>query len=303
MKNDKIYQKITDKIIEGLDKGFVPWLTPWIEQRNFVTKNSYRGINILMCNVEEKGCHEWLTFNQCSKLGNKVKKGVKAIPIIYVKRFLKKIVDEEGNEVIDLTTGLPKVKSFGVMRYFNVFNIEDTDIKKPDYRKEKRDIIKCETVVKNGLKKLNIEVEKSHICAYNPDRDIMKMVDKKEFVNSEEYYSTNFHEMIHATGKRLNRDLGGYFGSEKYSKEELVAEIGASYLCGVCGITNVTIENSVAYIKGWKNALKKDNKLITQAASAAQKAVDYLLDTKKKVFKIKEEKSEKQILVCAKEQA
>ncbi len=112
--------------------------------------------------------------------------------------------------------------------------------------------------------------------------DEIHMPDAKNFFKDEEYYSTLFHEAIHSTGhaKRLNRhhkfpNLN--FGSKDYSQEELVAEMGAAYLCGICGIENATIENSAAYIEGWLKKLRSDKKFIVSAARLAQQAVDYIL--------------------------
>lgn len=120
---------------------------------------------------------------------------------------------------------------------------------------------------------------------YSPSRDIINMPHKEQFQNSEEYYSTLFHEMVHSTGhlKRLGRFTGeaikATFGSEIYSKEELVAELGSAMLCGIAGINN-TIENSASYLQSWLKVLKNDNKLIVQAAGLAQKACDHILGIK-----------------------
>lgn len=117
---------------------------------------------------------------------------------------------------------------------------------------------------------------------YSPSRDIVEVPQERRFKEPEEFYSTLFHELSHATGhtSRLNRpglmELSR-FGSYSYSKEELVAEMGAAYLCGHAGIENAVIDNSAAYINSWLSRLKKDKTLIVQAASQAQKAADYIL--------------------------
>lgn len=122
----------------------------------------------------------------------------------------------------------------------------------------------------------------SGVAAYNPMMDIIKVPPREDFSNIPEYYSTLFHEMVHSTGHsdRLDRDEVANvnrFGSEPYSREELVAEIGAAMLCGFAGIDNSTIDNSVAYINSWLKRLKNDKRLVVYAAARAQRAVDYIM--------------------------
>jgi antirestriction protein ArdC len=124
-------------------------------------------------------------------------------------------------------------------------------------------------------------------ASYSPSDDVVNMPIKESFESSQEYYATLFHELVHSTGhsKRLDRegvkDLN-VFGSETYSKEELVAEMGASFLCARTGIENRTFQNAVAYIKGWLSIIKKDSKFLVQSATQAQKAADYILNTEPK---------------------
>ena len=122
----------------------------------------------------------------------------------------------------------------------------------------------------------------NQIAAYSASIDTVMMPNRNQFHRVEGYYSTLFHELVHSTGhrNRLHRpavhDIN--FGSEKYSKEELIAEIGAAFLCGHTGIENQkTLENTSAYVKSWVEKLENDKKLIVTAASAAQKAVDYIV--------------------------
>jgi antirestriction protein ArdC len=120
---------------------------------------------------------------------------------------------------------------------------------------------------------------------YNPRSDTVTLPMQTAFQSPDEYYSTAFHELTHSTmhEDRLNRKVTGQvhtFGDEEYSKEELVAEMGAAFLCGFAGIENTTIENSAAYIQGWLKSLKNDKTLLISAASLAQKASDYILNRK-----------------------
>ncbi len=119
-------------------------------------------------------------------------------------------------------------------------------------------------------------------ACYNPVEDVVKMPNKDAFVNLEGYYSVLFHEEIHGSGEvsRLNRETLTTpvpFGSKNYAREELVAEMGAAYLCGISGISHATIENSAAYIQGWRDSISNDSRLVVLAAAQAQKAVNYIM--------------------------
>jgi antirestriction protein ArdC len=116
---------------------------------------------------------------------------------------------------------------------------------------------------------------------YSPSNDVVGMPARALFHSSDEYYATEFHELAHSTGhaKRLHRenfDNPASFGSESYSKEELVAEMTAAMLCGIAGIEQQTLENSAAYLKTWIARLKSDSRLLVAAASQAQKAADFI---------------------------
>jgi antirestriction protein ArdC len=123
--------------------------------------------------------------------------------------------------------------------------------------------------------------EQDSRAAYVPSKDTVTMPSRAAFDSQAEYYSTLFHELTHSTGhpKRLARE--GIekiqpFGSEDYSKEELVAEMGSAMLCGAAGIEKATISNSAAYLRSWTNRLKADSRLVVSAARAAQEAADYI---------------------------
>ena len=215
----------------------------------------------------------WMTFKQAQKLNAKVIKGEKGTPLVYWNFIEKKNADGED-------------KTIPFMRYYTVFNadqiegLEDNFYPKPVEQIKFKKIDKCEKIVSKFKNKPKIQ----HIeqrAYYRPSNDMVNMPASDTFKTREEYYSTLFHELGHSTGHktRLNRkgitDLN-LFGSHDYSKEELVAEMTASFLCGVSGIENTTIDNSAAYLKGWLQVLKKDSKLIVAAAQLAQKGADYI---------------------------
>lgn len=124
--------------------------------------------------------------------------------------------------------------------------------------------------------------EQSDHAWYRPSTDTVGMPARGLFNSSEQYYNTLFHELTHSTGhpSRIGREgieKLNTFGSERYSREELVAEMGAAMLCGLTGLAPHTLENSAAYLQSWLRALKADSRMVVAAASAAQKAADFIL--------------------------
>jgi len=277
MKND-VYQIVTDRIIRLLESGNVPWHRPWKGgdqwPQNFVSRKVYRGINLFLLNAANYPSPFWLTFKQVQALGGQVKKGERSFPVI----FWKVLKEESDGET----------KRIPFLRYHSVFNIAQCDgIHAPNVPgvepgSKFEPIAKCEEVVSAMPKRPIINHQGTRAC-YSPPLDTVSMPDSKLFESSEGYYSTLFHELVHATGhlSRLNRREVTdpiRFGSDPYSREELVAEMGAAFLCGHCGIENKTIDQSAAYIQSWLGKLKDDRKLVVHAAVQAQKGCDLILD-------------------------
>jgi len=175
-----------------------------------------------------------------------------------------------------------------MLRYYRVFHIDDLEDLDPNvipsnssHHHDFKTIECCEQVIKSWNDAPVITLGKTNAC-YIPTLDEVQIPHPENFFKDEEFYATLYHELIHSTGhhKRLSRHekfSNLNFGSKDYSQEELVAEMGAAYLCGISGIDNATIDNSVAYIQGWLKKLKSDKKFIISAASLAKKAVDYIL--------------------------
>ena len=265
-----VYEIVTQRIIEKLEEGVIPWRKPWAGGMPIsrLTGKAYSGVNLML--LRRSG--EYMTFKQVQAEGGKVKKGSKAeLVVFWTIRDREKTNKETGEKETD--------KSF-ILRYYNVFHIEDTEGIEPKIKTEfvNDPIEKAESIIK-AYDVLPIK-QGSRKAFYAPFEDYIQIPSIGQYEKPEEYYSTAFHECIHSTGhpKRLNRFKPGdnVFGSKNYSKEELVAEIGAAMLCGVAGIENVTIDNSAAYIKGWLSVLKDDSKLIVRAASQAQKGAELI---------------------------
>ena len=274
-----IYQEITNRIITQLEKGEIPWHKPWsgvtTGAYNRVSKKPYSLLNQMI--LEHDG--EYATFKQWSELGGKIRKGAKSEIVVFWKIIEKTETNSHGEEV---KTAIP------YLRYINVFHISQVDGIEP----LEKNAIKHESVAEAEKIKTDYE-EREHFVIqekitndafYSPSRDFIQVPCREQYEDIMEFYSTLFHEMVHSTGHKSR--LGRFdecsklvaFGSEDYSKEELVAEIGSATLMNVIGIETVkTFKNSAAYIQNWLRVLKNDNKFIVSASSKAEKAVKYIL--------------------------
>jgi antirestriction protein ArdC len=268
-----VYEIITNQILEELEKGEVPWRKPWhsLPPANLITKKPYRGINVFLLGFAGYGSQFWLTFNQAKQLGGNIRKGQHGAKIIFWRCKTRETESAEGE--------IEERKS-AFLRYYTVFNLEQTEgLSALLTLPPAVPIESAEEIVKAMPNPPAFEQDSR--AAYIPSRDTVTMPSRTAFQSQAEYYSTLFHELVHSTGhtKRLGRegiDKIQPFGSEDYSKEELVAEMGSAMLCGVAGIEQATIGNSAAYLRGWINRLKADSRLVIAAARAAQEAADYI---------------------------
>jgi len=276
--HSSVYQIVTERILKQLESGVVPWRKPWRTEppRNLVSGKEYRGINPFLLASQGYGSRYWLTFKQANKLGGHIRKGEKSSIVTFWNIGEEKTVrDADGTA--------RKSKPF-LLRYYRVFNVEQTEgiadkLGLGNVPQRVASIEQCEAIVKGMPNSPRIEQDAR--AWYRPSTDTVGMPYRNAFNSAEEFYSTLFHELTHSTGhtSRLRRDgieNIAAFGSESYSKEELIAEMGAAMLCGVTGISPATIPNSAAYLQGWINRLRGDSKLLVSAASQAQKAADYI---------------------------
>ena len=281
----KVYDIINQRIIDLLEQGTIPWHKPWNASTNYpknlVSKKEYRGINIFILASSPYSSPYWMTFKQVQDKGGHVLKGEKSMPVIFWKWLDR---NEEG--VTTMNT-LSKAK-IPMLRYYNVFNLEQTGgISEPmpeDSNHDHQPLAFPEEVFRAMPLRPELKIGGNR-AYYSPTLDYVQLPHLSTFDTPEEYYNTLWHECIHATGhqSRLARKSilePSYFGSHSYSKEELVAEMGAAFLSGYCGTENVTIKNSAAYIQGWLKALKNDKTLLIHAAAQAQKAADFILNRK-----------------------
>lgn len=276
-----VYELVTDRIIEQLEKGVIPWQKPWTGVRsgayNRISKKSYSLLNQML--LQHKG--EYATFKQWQDLGGHVRKGEKSEIVCFWKI---QPVEEEQED------GTKAVKQIPLLRYYNVFHISQVDGVEPLPEEELNDIEpieKADNVLLHYWTRENITVE--HMAGnrayYSPTLDMIHLPLFEQFTSATEYYSTAFHESVHSTMKesRCNRaeDRKGKlvaFGSDEYSKEELVAEIGSATILNIIGVeTENSFNNSTAYIQNWLSVLRDDVKFIVSASSKAEKAVKFIL--------------------------
>lgn len=278
-----LYAAITGQIVDLLQRGVVPWHSGIAPDagapRNFETNRPYRGLNVFLLSAAayvrgfKSPC--WLTFRQIKARGGFVRKGEKATVVIFWKQI--EVEDDEDGQR----------KTVPVLRYYHVFNLDQTEgIPLPETPPEAsitfNPIAEAERIIRDYEGKPTIIHEGSQPY-YELGTDKIVMPAPERFTPREEYYATLFHELIHSTGhhERLNRTLEQ--DSERprtpvYAREELIAEMGAAFLCGQAHIAPAVLQNQAAYIDGWLRLIWQDHKLLFTAASAAQKAADWVLE-------------------------
>ena len=273
---------VTNRIIEELEKGNIPWQRPWSTAGRYAmshsTKKPYSLLNQMLLRPGE-----YLTFEECKREGGKVKKGEKGNFVVSWAKIKKVETDEEGNE---RTTIIPRLKYYYVFEVSQCEGIERNCTEEPKTYGN-TPVESAENIITSYLERetVTFTAKESNRAYYSPSEDTVIVPDLKYFEAVEEYYSTSFHELTHSTmhQDRCNRaeERKGKkvaFGSEEYSKEELVAEIGAATLVNMIGLeSDKSFKNSVSYIQSWIGKLKNDKNLIVSASSRAEKAVNYIL--------------------------
>ena len=269
-----IYAEITDRIIEQMEDGLIPWQKPWVSTGNAVshiTGKPYSLLNQML--LGRPG--EYVTFKQCQQEGGKVRKGEKAQMVVFWKWLTVK--DEDADEE----------KEIPMLRYYNVFHIDQCEGLTAKHVHPLPDTVfadqTAEAIITNYIQRsgLKLNHEAGDRAFYRPSTDSITLPLMAQFKSTAEYYSTAFHESIHSTGhqSRLNRlDKIAFFGSSAYSKEELIAEIGAAALVNHAGLeTANSFRNNTAYIQNWLQVLRNDKRFIISAAGKAEKAVQMIL--------------------------
>ena len=281
-----VYTRITDKIVASLEQGVRPWMKPWSAEQaaGRITRplrhngQPYSGINILMlwASAMEQGFAApiWMTFKQAQELGAHVRKGEKGSLVVYANTITKTESDEAGNET---------KRDIPFMKGYTVFNVEQVEglpeifyAKLAPKREGPTRIEHAELFFANTGAEIRTRGNRAY---YSQDGDYIAMPPIESFNTAESYYVTLAHESIHRTKhpSRLDRDLGRkQWGDEGYAREELVAELGSAFLCADLELTPEVRDDHASYIASWLQVLKNDKRAIFQAASHAQRAVDFL---------------------------
>ncbi len=270
MNRQQIFDRVNNIIIDKLKEGVIPWLNPMAGRMpaNYVSKHFYQGTNWLLLNHLDFKSPYFLTFLQAKQKNGSILKGAQGVPVIFWK-LLDGSPDEDG-----------KTKKVPYMQISFVFNLSQTTLY--DESKEKELLQQYPTaqkILSDIIANHNPVIDHNFRGKgfYRPSTHSICIPSIDQFSNPDSYYDVLFHELIHWTAKDLKRESDHNYGSDSYSFEELVAEIGSSYLCAMSGINKV-IDNQAAYIKGWLSKFEGDSNLIVNASSQAKKAVNYLLN-------------------------
>jgi len=281
-----VYSRVTDRILADLEQGVRPWMKPWNADNTAgrITRplrhngTPYRGVNVLLLWDEtmSKGylANIWMTYKQAAELNGQVRKGEHGALIVYADRHTKIEADGNGEQV---------EREIAFMKGYTVFNAEQIEglpdhyYAKPEAKGEPVQLLESAehffaatgATFRHG----------GNMAYYAPGPDLIQLPLADAFRDAESYAATKAHELTHWTKheSRLNREFGRKrFGDQAYAREEMVAELGAAFLCADLGITPEPREDHAAYLGHWLKVLREDKRAIFSAAGHAQRAVDYL---------------------------
>lgn len=270
-----LHKEISGKILTAMESGNLPWVKPWSGKgtnnmpRNAVSKRAYSGANVLLLWLSGEANNytsgKWLTYKQAVELGGNVRKGEKSTSIVYASTFEKQ--NENGEKNI-----IPFLKSYAVFAIEQCENLEQLNDKPMILNVEQRDA-ECEAFIKTSGADVRHGGGRAY---YTTNGDYIMLPPYETFNGSNGYYNTALHELVHWSGheNRCNRQFGKRFGDKAYAAEELVAELGAAFMCAEFGYDMVT--QHAAYIQNWIELIKDDSKAFITAASKASAAVEYL---------------------------
>lgn len=281
-----LYARVTNQIIAALEEGVRPWVKPW--SAGHLAGNvtlplranglPYSGMNVLLLWMAGVAggyaSNRWMTYRQASELGAQVRKGEKGAGIVYADKFTRRETDNQGEE---------QERQVYFLKSYTVFNVEQIDGLPEQYHVKPAPLppafqrIEAADAFFSGI---SADIRYGGDRAYYaPAPDYIQMPPFEAFKDAESYYATKAHELIHWTkhSSRLNRDLGAKAkGDSGYAREELVAELGAAFLCAELGLEPAIREDHAPYLQFWLGVLREDNRAIFQAAAHAQRAVEYL---------------------------
>ena len=281
-----VYTRVTNRIIADLEKGVRPWLKPWNAPHpaGSITRplrhngTPYRGINVMLLwgEAEEKGYAApiWMTYKQAHELGAQVRKGERGSLVVFANRITRTETNEQGEDT---------EREIPFMRGYSVFNVEQIDALPAHYYAQPANPLPLSQRIESAerfMTATRAEIRHGGNSAfYAPGRDLVQLPPFETFRDAESYYATACHELTHWSGhkSRLDRNFNAKrFGDSGYAREELVAELGAAFLCADLGITPEIREDHAAYLGHWLEVLREDKRAIFSAAAHAQRAADFL---------------------------
>jgi antirestriction protein ArdC len=278
-----IYDEITDRVLKALERGVEGWQKPWrsCAPENAIAKRPYRGINVLLLNIaaSERGyaSHRWISYRAATAAGGHVRRGERATTIVWWERRAISSSGQHTNESDDASA--PEPRSAWLTRTHSVFNLDqceglDSLREESTHTAESREpIAGCERIVAQSRARICVGGSSASYC---PATDTICIPSPKQFTSADAYYATLFHELTHWTGtpNRLNRQLRGRFGDHEYAMEELVAELGAAFVCARFDINHIS--QAASYIDSWMRVLRSDNRAIFTASRLAAQAAEFL---------------------------
>ena len=272
-----LYEEVTSRIISELENGAIPWCKPWkadsSANKNIVSGKAYRGINRLLLGMQSMGCSYsspyWGTFKQWQERGSFVRKGEKGTKIVFFSPVEKTVKNAAGED---------ETEQYAVLKSYFVFNSEQVDGAEIPVPATVRTEFEAHQESEKTILDSGAAISWGGDAAfYAPGPDRIQLPQKASFDTPAHYYATAFHELVHWTGAkhRLDRDLSkGRYGDSKYAFEELVAELGAAFLCQEHGIAGDL--RHAGYIQSWLKALRDDSKAIFKASALAEKAAEFV---------------------------
>jgi antirestriction protein ArdC len=282
-----VHRAITDKIVQAIEAGAGEFVMPWHTSgtpigrpTNAATGAAYRGVNVVGLWAEATiagfSSGTWASFRQWQKLGAAVRKGERGTPIVFYKML---DAGDPGASLEEDERG-PRM----IARASWVFNAGQVEGWQPPLCEATSLVETCENV-EALLRATRAKVRYGgDVACYRLREDVIEMPDRSRFVATsgsatESHYATLLHELTHWTGAahRLNRTFGERFKDEAYAFEELVAELGAAFLCGDLGISNEPRPDHAAYLSSWLRVLKSDNRAVFSAARFATVAADFIV--------------------------
>jgi antirestriction protein ArdC len=279
-----LYAETTARIIAALEQGAAPWVKPWSTgihtlPMNASSRRLYRGINALLLGIEASTngypLNRWLTYRQASELGGQVRKGEHGTTVVLWR--LRKISATSDAYPEPETQDLHE-RVIPLLRAFSVFNVAQIEgvpaalqvVEQPPWEPEARAeelLVMSGATIRHGGSR----------AYFLPGTDEIHLPPPRTFPEAGRYYATALHELTHWTShpSRCNRQLGQRFGDDAYAAEELIAEMGAAFLCAHCRIDGEL--HHASYLASWLKVLRQDKRAIFVAATRAQQAADYLI--------------------------